>query len=55
VQNASWSNPAVIDLNQDSRVQFEREGYCFVEPEDYREDEPVCNRIVPLKDSWAPK
>jgi glutaminyl-tRNA synthetase len=32
--------------------QFEREGYFFVDPDSTLEN-PVFNRIVPLKDTWA--
>ena len=47
--------PAVITEKPDERYQFEREGYFYADPIDYRDDAPVFNRIVSLKDSWAKK
>ena len=47
--------PAVIDEKPDVRFQFEREGYFYADPIDYRDDAPVFNKIVGLKDSWAKK
>ena len=35
------------------RVQFERQGYFFVDPKDSASEKPVFNRIVPLRDKWA--
>lgn len=35
------------------RYQFERQGYFFVDPEDSRPGQPVFNRTVTLRDSWA--
>ncbi len=37
------------------RLQFERQGYFFRDPIDSSPDRPVFNRIVPLRDSWAPE
>ncbi len=34
-------------------VQFERLGYFCTDPEEHRDDAPVFNRIVTLRDSWA--
>ncbi|RMF16942.1 MAG: glutamine--tRNA ligase, partial [Candidatus Dadabacteria bacterium] len=36
-------------------VQFLRNGYFFSDPIDSRAGQPVFNRIVPLRDSWAKK
>jgi len=47
--------PAVITDRPDVRFQFERQGYFFADPEDYTEDNPVFNKIVALKDSYAKK
>jgi len=47
--------PAVITEKPDERYQFEREGYFYADPVDYRDDAPVFNKIVSLKDSWAKK
>ena len=47
--------PAVITEKPDVRFQFEREGYFFADPVDYTDENPVFNKIVGLKDSWAKK
>ena len=47
--------PAVITEKPDVRFQFEREGYFYADPVDYRDEAPVFNKIVGLKDSWAKK
>ena len=47
--------PAVITDKADVRFQFEREGYFYADPIDYRDENPVFNKIVGLKDSWAKK
>lgn len=38
---------------ENSRVQFERQGYFYVDPVDSTPERPVFNRIVSLKDSYA--
>lgn len=47
--------PAVITDKVDVRFQFEREGYFYADPVDYTDENPVFNKIVGLKDSWAKK
>ena len=47
--------PAAIEEKPDERFQFERLGYFYADPVDYRDEAPVFNRIVTLKDSWAKK
>jgi glutaminyl-tRNA synthetase len=47
--------PAVITDKADVRFQFEREGYFYADPIDYTDENPVFNKIVGLKDSWAKK
>ncbi len=47
--------PAVITDKPDERFQFERQGYFYADPIDYRDDKPVFNKIVGLKDSWSKK
>ncbi len=44
--------PALASAAPGTRFQFERQGYFCVDP-DSREDKPVFNRTVTLKDSWA--
>ncbi|MEA1913842.1 MAG: glutamine--tRNA ligase, partial [Campylobacterota bacterium] len=45
--------PAVITQKPDERFQFERQGYFYADPIDYTDENPVFNKIVGLKDSWA--
>jgi glutaminyl-tRNA synthetase len=47
--------PAVINDKVDERFQFERQGYFYADPVDYSDENPVFNKIVGLKDSWAKK
>ncbi len=47
--------PAVVNEKADERFQFEREGYFYADPIDYTDENPVFNKIVALKDSWAKK
>ncbi|MFK5881471.1 MAG: glutamine--tRNA ligase/YqeY domain fusion protein [Sulfurospirillum sp.] len=47
--------PAVITQKPDERFQFERQGYFYADPVDYADENPVFNKIVSLKDSWAKK
>ncbi len=47
--------PAVITDKPDVRFQFEREGYFYADPVDYKDAVPVFNKIVALKDSWSKK
>ncbi len=45
--------PALKAATAQERFQFERTGYFFVDPIDSKADQPVFNRIVTLKDTWA--
>ncbi|MFA6988504.1 MAG: glutamine--tRNA ligase/YqeY domain fusion protein, partial [Candidatus Gastranaerophilaceae bacterium] len=45
--------PAVIDEKLDTRYQFERQGYFYIDPVDSTDKKMVFNRIVALKDSWT--
>jgi len=47
------AEPGLIEAPIESRFQFERKGYFFVDPIDSRPGVPVFNQIVPLRDSWA--
>ena len=44
--------PGLLDAKVDEKFQFERLGYFSVDKES-TENNPVFNRTVPLKDSWA--
>jgi glutaminyl-tRNA synthetase len=45
--------PAIRYLAADQRVQFERQGYFWPDPEDSTPDALVYNQIVPLRDTWG--
>jgi len=47
--------PGAADPGVGERLQFERQGYFFRDPLDSRPNHLVFNRIVPLRDSWAPE
>jgi len=47
------AEPSLAHAPAESRFQFEREGFFFVDPIDSQPGAPVFNRIVPLKDTWA--
>jgi glutaminyl-tRNA synthetase len=44
--------PALLDAKPGEPVQFERQGYFVADPDGTR-DNPVFNRTVGLRDSWA--
>jgi glutaminyl-tRNA synthetase len=45
--------PSLARAKPETRFQFERLGYFFVDPADSEKGKPVFNRIVTLKDTWA--
>jgi glutaminyl-tRNA synthetase len=45
--------PSLADLEPGSCVQFERQGYFCVDSKDSKPGQPVFNRTVGLRDSWA--
>jgi glutaminyl-tRNA synthetase len=45
--------PSLAEIEPGRRVQFERQGYFVSDSVDSRPGEPVFNRAVALKDSWA--
>mgnify|MGYP001817202566 FL=1 len=45
--------PSLADLPHAEAVQFERLGYFCRDSEDDRDNAPVFNRVVTLRDSWA--
>ncbi|WP_034385833.1 glutamine--tRNA ligase/YqeY domain fusion protein [Deinococcus sp. YIM 77859] len=48
-----WVEPSVARDPQDTRYQFERQGYFWRDPVDSREDALVFGRIITLRDTWA--
>lgn len=51
--NPCYVEPSLADAKPGDRFQFERLGYFCVDSKDTKPREPVFNRIVPLRDSWA--
>jgi glutaminyl-tRNA synthetase len=45
--------PMLADAAAESRYQFERQGYFYVDPKDSKPGKPIFNRTVTLKDSWT--
>ncbi|QSQ16856.1 glutamine--tRNA ligase/YqeY domain fusion protein [Myxococcus landrumensis] len=45
--------PMLANAAGESRFQFERLGYFYVDPKDSQPGRPVFNRTVTLKDSWV--
>jgi glutaminyl-tRNA synthetase len=54
---SAYVEPWVAEAEPGSRFQFERQGYFYLDPTDYKPGDKanqlVFNRIVSLKDSWA--
>ncbi len=48
-----YLEPGLAQAAPSSRFQFERLGYFFVDPVDSKPGQPVFNRTVTLRDSWA--
>ena len=49
----AYVEPALIEVEPEVRVQFERHGYFVADLKDHAPGKPVFNRTVTLKDSWA--
>ena len=45
--------PSLANAAAGARYQFERTGYFCVDEKDSREDKPVFNRTITLRDTWA--
>ncbi len=50
---AAFLEPTLADVTGNDPVQFERLGYFCPDSKDHSVDEPVFNRIVTLRDTWA--
>lgn len=46
------AEPALADQPEQARVQFERQGYFWPDPEESSPEAPVYNQIVSLRDTW---
>ncbi|NNF04418.1 MAG: glutamine--tRNA ligase/YqeY domain fusion protein [Rhodothermales bacterium] len=45
--------PGLADAEPETRVQFERQGYFFLDPVEAKRGRQVWNRTVTLRDTWA--
>lgn len=52
-ETTALAEPSVMQSAPGEKVQFERTGYFFADPEDSKPGAPVFNRTATLKDSWA--
>ncbi|MEW8505281.1 MAG: glutamine--tRNA ligase/YqeY domain fusion protein [Candidatus Thiodiazotropha sp.] len=48
-----YFEPALASAQAGEQYQFEREGYFILDSREAARDEPVFNRIITLRDSWA--
>jgi glutaminyl-tRNA synthetase len=55
VMTNAWLEPSLADAAPGSLFQFERNGYFNADPVDSKPGQPVFNRTVSLRDSWARK
>ncbi len=53
ITNNAYVEPAVAKSQPESRFQFERLGYFYFDPVEFRNGKIVFNRIVTLRDSWT--
>ena len=52
VERHALLEPGLADAPAGAHYQFERLGYFFADPEDWRPGRPVFNRTVTLRDGW---
>jgi glutaminyl-tRNA synthetase len=48
-----YFEPALVSVKAGEPYQFEREGYFILDSREAAREEPVFNRIITLRDSWA--
>jgi glutaminyl-tRNA synthetase len=49
----AWLEPGLAEFAAEQHVQFERLGYFVADRHDHTRANPVFNRVVTLRDSWA--
>ncbi len=49
----AWVEPSLLLAQPEQGFQFEREGYFVADRHDHSEHNPVFNRTIGLRDSWA--
>jgi glutaminyl-tRNA synthetase len=52
IDNA-WVEPSLVEAKPEQRFQFEREGYFVADRFEYSSDNPVFNKTIGLRDTWA--
>ena len=53
VLEGCWIEPALAEAAPEQNYQFERQGYFVADRIDHSPEQPVFNRTVGLRDSWA--
>lgn len=48
-----WIEPGLADAEAEAHFQFERTGYFVADRYDHTSEQPVFNRCIGLRDSWA--
>ncbi len=48
-----WLEPSAANVEAETHLQFERLGYFVADRRDHRPSQPVFNRTVTLRDTWA--
>jgi glutaminyl-tRNA synthetase len=49
----AYVEPGMVNVEPDTRLQFERHGYFVADSVDSVKGVPVFNRVTTLKDSWG--
>ncbi len=49
----AWLEPSAVAVGPETRLQFERLGYFVADRKDHSTQQPVFNRTVTLRDTWA--
>lgn len=55
VVEGCWVEPGLIDASPEQCFQFEREGYFVADRYDHSAEQPVFNKTIGLRDTWANK
>ena len=53
VREGCWIEPGLADVAPEQCLQFERTGYFVADRYDHSSEQPVFNRTVELRDTWA--
>lgn len=55
VLKGCWVEPGLVDAEPEQSFQFEREGYFIADRKDHSAEQPVFNKTIGLRDTWAKK